>query len=255
MDKRRVVAVTGKGGTGKTALVAIMVKILTQKNGLEVLVIDADSAVSLPQTLGIDAEKTVSDIREEVITDPEVKRRIAQTHISKIIKTLIKHQNNTNLLVMGRPEAAGCFCTVNDLLKYGIETIAKDYLITVIDCEAGPEQINRRVIENVDTLIIVTDTSARGFKTANSIYQIAKSGAIKGSWEVGLVINRLDAKDSEKLTLQASDQMTIRILGYIPDDKNITDYDLTGKPLLELPDDSPSVMAVEEILGKMGLGS
>lgn len=251
MDKRRVIAVTGKGGTGKTALVAIMAKILTRNSGLKILVIDADSAISLPQVLGIKAEKTVSDIRKEIIEDPEARRRIAEIHIGEVMKNIAKQEEGIHLLVMGRPEGSGCFCAVNDLLRYGIEALSKDFAVTLIDCEAGPEQINRRVVESVDTLIIITDSSARGARTADSIRQIAQAGGVLSTCDIVLVINRIGGETVTADRIRG--QLIGKIIGCIPEDRNITDYDLMDKPMLQLPDDSPSVLAVEKILKRIEL--
>ena len=251
---KSILAVTGKGGTGKTAIVAIMAKILTQKYGRGLLVIDADSAVSLPQTLGIEVNKTVSDLRLEVISDPEAKRKIAQTHIGNAIKEIIVSRDGLSLLVMGRPESAGCFCSVNDLLRYGIEAVTKDFSLTIIDCEAGPEQINRRVVQDVDKLIIVADASARSLSTASSIHRIAKSGAIKGTRNVGLIINKVKEQDVNTVMRNASELTGLDILGCVPDDENVRNYDIAGKPLLQLPDDCASVIALEKAIVQMGLG-
>ena len=251
MDEKRVIAVSGKGGTGKTALVAIMAKILTRNRGLKILAIDADSAISLPQVLGITAEKTVSDIRKEIIEDPEARRRIAESHIGEVIKGIAKQGDGIKLLVMGRPEGSGCFCAVNDLLRYGIEGLSKDFAITLIDCEAGPEQINRRVVESVDTLIIISDDSARGARTADSIRQIAEAGGVLNTCTIAVVINRI--RGETITTNKIREQLIGKIIGYIPEDKNISDYDLMDRPLLQLPDDSPSVLAVEKILKRIGL--
>ena len=251
-SKSRVIAVTGKGGTGKTALVALMVKILGRDNRVKLLAVDADSAISLPQTLGMKADKTVSDIRQEIIENPEARSKLADTHIRTVIGSILKQKEGINLLVMGRPEGPGCFCSINDLLKYGIETLSRDFAVTIVDGEAGPEQINRRVLENVDTLIIVADASIRSMQTANSIRQIAQIGEAAKFAKIGLVINRMTEK--KKAIVQAAQQTDLKILGYIPEDENITKYDLAGKPILKLPDTSPSVIAVEKILSEIGLG-
>jgi len=251
-DKGRVIAVTGKGGTGKTALAAIMIKILVRDNRLKVLAIDADSAISLPQTLGVNISKTVNDIREEIIENPEARSKLADTHIRTVIGSIVKQVEGIHLLVMGRPEGPGCYCAINDLLKYGIETLSRDFVVTIVDGEAGPEQINRRVLQNVDTLIIVADTSIRSMQTASSIRHIAQAGEAVRFSQIGLVINRM--RGESRAIVQTAQQMDIKILGYIPEDENIMKYDLAGEPILKLPDTSPSVIAVEKILREIGLG-
>ena len=250
--KGRVIAITGKGGTGKTALAAMMLTILIRRGNSEILAIDADSAISLAQALGIRASRTVGDIREDIINIPGTRSKLQDTHIRTTIADILEPGAGFYLLVMGRPEGPGCFCAINDLLRYGIESLSRDFALTIVDCEAGPEQINRRVLQNIDTLIIVTDTSARGMRTAELISNIARVDQAVRASQVGLVVNRV--KGESKSITQAAQQTGIDILGYIPEDENIASYDYAGKPILELPGDSPGVVAVEKILEKIGLG-
>ena len=250
INQRRVIAVTGKGGTGKTLLVALMSKILGRQKGLKVLVVDADSAISLPHVLGVKVDKTISDIREEIITIPGARRKLRDTHIRTTIESVVKKKEDLYLMVMGRPEGPGCFCAINDLLKYGIEALSRDFAVTIVDGEAGPEQINRRVTESADTLIIVVDSSIRSMQTASSIKHVAEIREQKFSL-IGLVGNRM--KKQNRAINRAAQEMDIKILGYIPEDENVTEYDSSGNPIINLPDSSPSVIAVEKILSKIGL--
>ena len=242
----RSVAITGKGGTGKTMLATLMIKILSENGNRKILAIDADSAVSLPYTLGITAGKTVSDIRREIIEVPEVKRRIADQHIRTVMTSILETGKGFDLLIMGRPEEPGCFCAVNDLLRYGIDTLVQDYNITIIDGEAGPEQVNRRVLKSIDTLLVVADMSARSLQTASTIIKVAQGHGNVKVVRTGLILNRFRGKRSpvKKIT----QQMGLEILGYIPEDENVNYYDGVGRPLLELPADSSSLMAVRQIL-------
>jgi CO dehydrogenase maturation factor len=242
----RTIAVTGKGGAGKTMLVALMIKILSESGNQKILAVDADSATSLPYTLGMKVGKTVSEIRQEIIEYPEVKRRLTDEHIRTVMANILEHGKGFDLLVMGRPEAPGCFCTINDLLRYGIDTLAQDYDITIIDGEAGPEQINRRVLKSIDTLLVVADTSARSFQTANTIMKVAQSYGDMKVGRTGLILNRFRGKKSQ--AKEIIHQMGLEILGYIPEDENINRYDAIGRPLLKLPADSPGLMAVRQIL-------
>jgi len=249
-NKRRVIAVTGKGGTGKTLLVTLLSKILGRYKGLKVLVVDADSATSLPQVLGMKVDKTISDIREEIITIPGARRKLKDTHIRTTIEGVVKKKDGIYLMVMGRPEGPGCFCAINDLLKYGIEILSRDFAVTIVDGEAGPEQINRRVTESADTLIIVVDSSVRSMQTASSIRHVAEVREQKFSL-IGLVGNRMKKQNSE--IIRAAQEMDIKILGCIPEDENVTEYDSSGNPIINLPDSSPSVIAVEKILNEISL--
>lgn len=249
--RTRMIAVSGKGGTGKTLLVTLMVKLFTKDRNLHVLAIDADSAMSLPYTLGVTTRRTVGDIRHQIIEEPKVRSEIENVHIREVISGVLEAGNGFHLLAMGRPEGPGCYCSVNELLRYGIERLSRDFDLTIIDCEAGPEQINRRVAQGVDWLIIVTDATVRGVQAARLIKTVAEGDEVMKSTRVGLVINRV--KNEISSIEGAAQQSGLEILGYVPDDENITHFDAVGEPLLKLPDTSPSVVAVQRILGKMAL--
>lgn len=156
-----------------------------------------------------------------------------------------------NLLTMGRPEGPGCYCAINDLLKYGIDRLSKQFDITLIDCEAGPEQINRRVVNGVDIILIVTDSSARGIRVAGSILSVSQDDESMKPTTTGLILNRCKAKTDDRLIVESARRWDIEIFGCIPDDECITEYDSAGKPLIDIPHTSPSVMAIEEIIRRI----
>jgi CO dehydrogenase maturation factor len=242
----KTIAVTGKGGAGKTVLSTLMIKCLVERKNLRILAVDADSAKGLPYTLGMKVTKTVSDFRQDIIRYPDEKRRIADLHMGTVIGEMIEPGPGFDLLVMGRPEAPGCFCTVNDLLRYGIETLSKNYDVTIIDGEAGPEQINRRVMQHLDALLVVGETSMRSLETARDIMEVAKSQDIVQKDQMGLVINKYTGENDR--VEEIIRQMDLPLWGYIPDDENVSRYDALNRPLLELPAGSPSLSAVSQIL-------
>ena len=250
-SKREVLAVGGKGGTGKTTLVAIVTKLLAT-SGLRLLVVDADPPVSLARALGVNSVKTVGEIRTKLIEDPEEKRRIGDKPIMDvIIDEALVDLNGTSLLVMGRAEGPGCYCSINELLRFGIESLAKRFDITLIDCEAGIEQVNRRVINSVTTLVVVSDATIKGIQTAAYLKEIAQKYGVQGPYRTGLVINRI-RRETEQIKARAQ-QMGLDVLGFMPEDSNIAEYDLIGKPIIDLPDTSPSVMAVRRIVKSLSL--
>ena len=245
----RSIAITGKGGTGKTMMATLMVKVLVESGSGKILAIDADSAISLPYALGMSVDKTVSDIRREIIEVPEAKRRIADQHIRTVMANILRAGKGFDLLIMGRPEAPGCFCAVNDLLRYGIEALAQDYSITIIDGEAGPEQLNRRVLKSIDTLLVVADMSARSLEAARGIIKVAGGRGNVKVERAGLILNRFRGKRNS--VKKITEEMSLDILGYVPEDENVSHYDGVAKPLLELPSNSPSVIAVRRILKRI----
>jgi CO dehydrogenase maturation factor len=247
----RKIAITGKGGSGKTMLTAVMTKLLAQRKDIKILAIDADSAVNLPYALGIETKRTVAEIRQQIIEDPEARAEIKDKNIRIVMEESLETGNGFHLLVMGRPEGPGCYCSVNDLLRYGIENLSQQFDITLIDCEAGPEQVNRRVVKGIDVLLIVTEPTARGARVADSILGVIQRDESIRPAEMGLVINRF--KGDDKLIMESADKWSLDIFGCIPEDQNITDYDASGKPIFNLPDNAPSVVAVAEMLTKLGL--
>jgi len=250
-DRKKVIAIAGKGGTGKTTLTAIMAKILSQ-NGYHILAVDADPPVSLAYALGAEPKKTVGEMRALMIEDPNEKRRIRDKHMAEVIRDeLLIDAGGINLLVLGQPEAAGCFCGLNDLLKFGIESLSRSYDLTLIDCEAGIEQINRRAISSLDLLIMVSDQTLKGIRTAGHLKKIAEKYGVIGGYQSGIVFNRIDPDmdDLEELTAGIG----LEIWGRIPVDENVALYDRTGRPTVDLPDDSPSVVAVKRIISRLGL--
>lgn len=243
------IAVSGKGGSGKTMLTAILTGLLARDDRLSVLAIDADSSINLPYTLGVGMRQTVAQIRQTIIEDPKGRAEMKDKTMTSVMEEALEQGNGFHFLAMGRPEGPGCFCAVNDLLKYGIDSLSKKFDVTLIDCEAGPEQVNRRVVNGVDDLIIVTDSSLRGARVAGAIMEVIRRDENVRPARASLVINRSNGDDG--LIAEHAEKWELEILGRIPDDPNITDYDAKGTPLIELPDTSHSVMAVKEICERL----
>jgi len=249
--KARKIAITGKGGSGKTAISAILIKLLASDENQSILAIDADSSGGLPFALGMNVKKTVTEIRQEMIEDPYARDEIYKRQMSDVMNDIVEQGNGFHLMAMGRPEGPGCYCTTNELLRYGIDRLANQYDITIVDCEAGPEQVNRRVINGVDLLIIVTDISTRGIHAATEINAVAQRDIDMASVQTGLVINKF--KGGKTIITGMAEEAGLSILGFVPDDYVLAEYDSLGKPITDLPDDSPSVLAVQEIVKRVPL--
>lgn len=249
IQPRQVLAVTGKGGAGKTTFTAILAKLLASE-GANLLAVDADPPVSLTYALGAQPVKTVGDMRSRLIEDPAEKRKFNDKHTRDVVKEeVLIDLDGMSLLVLGRAEGPGCYCGLNQLLKFGIESLAEQYEITLIDCEAGIEQINRRVIDSISRLIMISDATLKGLQTAAYLKDIASKHGVAGSYETGLIINR--AGEGVEALKQKACEMGLEVLGVIPPDENVAEYDRLGRPTIELPDDSPSVLAVREILERL----
>ncbi|RLC94854.1 MAG: carbon monoxide dehydrogenase maturation protein [Chloroflexi bacterium] len=247
---RRLVAICGKGGTGKTMFTALIAKVLleTKKAG-RLLLIDADPAMNLPNVLGVEVSRTMGGIREDIIRTARSgtqgdKRQLAGALDYMTLEALCETEDLA-LLAMGRTETLGCFCPVNDVLRGAIETLSKSFDTTIIDGEAGLEQLNRQVMRGIDTLVIVSDATSRGLRTAAMIKGMVENERVVKCQKMGLVFNRVAG--SRDLLQQFADDTGLPVLGYIPHDDSIAYYDLVGKPIRDLPD-CPGLEAVRAIV-------
>lgn len=250
-DNRPVIAISGKGGTGKTVMSTIIIKHLKKKD-LKILAIDADPATSLPPALGVNIKKTIGDIREKLVQGPgrtPAPDLPVDLMLEYQIRDILAEIPKISILAIGRPEGPGCYCLVNDILRHSIEKFSSLYDVTIIDCEAGLEHLSRRTTRSVNTMIIVTDATQRGMNTARLIKELAESLEISFK-KICVILNRATQRQAEKFVESAS-KYGIDLAGIVPEDENITEYDLKGKPLIDLPDDSPAVMAVGEILNRL----
>ena len=150
---------------------------------------------------------------------------------------------------MGRMNAKGCFCSVNDLLKDALEQLVLKFDTIVVDGEAGLEQINRQVVEKINTLILVTDSSYRGVQTVHHIEELVKNGAVPYCESIGVVFNRVQGDNRSADELQAA--VGLPVLGVVPYDPTLQEYDAKGKSLLELPDNTVALACVNEVINKV----
>ncbi len=249
MEKIKSIAVTGKGGTGKTVVSTLLIRLLSQRFPGRVLAIDADSAMSLCYTTGLKVDKTVSNLRSELLGARDARQKLNDGPTKDLMRSILAHGEGFDLLTMGRPEEPGCFCACNELLRYGIDTLIEDYDYCVVDGEAGPEQLNRRVMKSVDCLLVMADMSARSLQTAAGIISVANAG--ENSIDVkqaGLVLNRVRGDEpAEELVKKVG----LEIFGQLPEDKMVNEYDRENKSLFDLPLDSACPAAVAEILKKL----
>ena len=253
-ENKILIAVCGKGGSGKTALVGLLAKYILQNEDKRLLLIDADPTMNLSLVLGVEPEKTVNDIREQIISEArragqKEKENLARSLDYMLFEALIE-TDRFSFLVMGRPESLGCYCPVNEFLRGGIETLAKSYDVIIIDGEAGVEQISRQVMKSVDIPIIVSDISNRGLQTATIIKEVIASHRKNFKYKkMGLVLNRIRGQEDE-LTPYIL-KTGLDLFGFIPEDTNITQFDLRAQPLLHLPEDSPAYQAVGRIWARI----
>lgn len=246
----KIIAVAGKGGVGKTSISATIVKLLAQiYPDKKILAIDADPAVGLSTALGIDVKLTIDDIRKEIVDTVESGQQRAAIEMLgdaryKIFDALVE-TDGFAFIAVGRPESAGCYCKINAYLKEVISMISSDFDFVVIDGEAGIEQINRRVMEKVSHLILISDASKKGTQVISTIKTVADNLVMYE--KTGAIINRIPNMDIVDLI----DTQGIPVLSYIENDSNLAIYDIEGKNIATLPDDSNIVIGVKSALEKL----
>lgn len=247
----KIIALAGKGGVGKTTVASLVLRYLSKNNHTPVLAVDADPNSNLGETLGIDVVKTVGDIREDFMKDPQA----VPSGMDKIVyiemlmnQVLIEH-NKFDLLVMGRQEGQGCYCMVNNILNRFTEELEKNYKFLLVDNEAGMEHLSRRTSGKVDMLILVSDYALRGLRAVGRIHEMLDSLKLSVS-NVGLVVNRAPAQLG-KAFLDEAERIGVQILSTLPNDDTLLEFDMEKKSLLDLPDDSPAVLAVDSLMNKV----
>lgn len=247
-----LIAVAGKGGTGKTTFCGLAVRHLI-KNGLRpVLAVDADANQNLNEVLGIDIPGTIGGVRDDLLKNMGMlpAGMDKDTWIELKLQGMLVENQDYDLVAMGKPEGTGCYCYVNSVLQRYMDILIKNYPYTVMDNEAGMEHISRGTTRNPSFLMIVSDASPRGVRTAARIRDLVVDLKLKVG-EMGLVLNRLVDEEVTELAVKEAKAQGLDILGIIPSDQLVVKFDLADRSLLELPDDSPAVKAVGEIMQRV----
>ncbi|MFQ6062159.1 MAG: AAA family ATPase [Methanosarcinales archaeon] len=248
----KIIAITGKGGTGKTTVSTLLIKYLENKDG-SLLAIDADPDANLPNALGVTVEKTVGEMREYLLEQrdkipPSMDKELLFE--SKIYEVLLE-KKNYDLLVMGRSEGTGCYCYVNNLLRGIMDRITKNYNFAIVDTAAGLEHFSRKIIRDVDILLVVTDESRKGLQTAERIRDLTNELDLNLK-KIYIIANKVN-EYSLKIIKKYTEEIDMELVGAIPYDTKLVEFDLVGEPLINLPDDSLAVMEVKNIAKTIGL--
>ncbi len=245
----KIIAVAGKGGVGKTSIAGAALRLLVRRHpGARILAIDADPAVGLSTALGVEVTETLDDIRKSLAsgttkTNPD--ELLAEARFR--LFDAMTETRGFAFLAIGRPEAAGCYCAVNGYLKEVISLLAGEFDYVVIDGEAGIEQINRRVMEKVTHLLLITDQSRKGFRVIETIKRVADELVMYE--RCGVIINRATRPE-----LVSEPQVSFApLLAVIGVDRGQIRNDVEGRSVFELPDDSPVAQGTEKALLSLGL--
>lgn len=242
---RRVIAVCGKGGVGKTSICAIIASLLLKNSIKKTLMVDADHAGGLALALGVDVKTTLNDVRKKTIAmikNGDVDKTDLAASVDYRLMEALLEKGNLAFLSIGRPEEEGCYCSVHTLLKEAIEHLAGNFDITVIDAEAGIEQMNRKVMDSVDYLILVSDTSKKGIKVVCDLMEVAK--ATLGPIETGVIFNRVRSQTEAEQLIRQND---LPVIGWVNEDDTIRKHDGESISFFDLPD-CPALNDVKAIL-------
>jgi len=249
------IALAGKGGVGKTTIAAMVSKYLVQHKPPPILAIDADPSSNLNMVLGLDLDWTVGDIREDMLV--QVKSSLLgggaamgslpggitkHDYLDHKIRSSLAEGEAFDLIAMGRSEGTGCYCAVNHNLRDVIDSISKNYCYIVIDNEAGMEHLSRRTTRDVQHLLIVSDPTQRGIVAAERIAGFRNELDIRIE-HAYLIMNRLQGSLPSALKTEI-DKLDIPLLGTVPSDEELSKFEFSGVPLVELGDASPVYQAV-----------
>ncbi len=242
------IALAGKGGTGKTTMAGMLVKYLVEKGKTPVLAVDADANANFNEVLGLPMAQTLGDAREEMKT--EVSAGMTKDIFMEMkLQEAVIETDGFDLIVMGRPEGAGCYCAANTLLTQSLERLIDNYNFVVMDNEAGMEHISRLTTSDVDILLIVSDPTRRGLQAAHRIVELTDNLALNVGRKM-VIVNRLKDGQFESLG-QALDEYKLELAGVVPEDLDVQQFDLDGRPTIELKKENKAVKAAYEIFDKM----
>src|SRR5574341_211627 len=255
------IALAGKGGVGKTTIAGLIVKYLV-KRGDTVLAIDADPSSNLNMVLGLDLEWTVGDIREDMLA--QVKESLTaggaamgalpggvnkRDYLDYEIRSSLAEGDQVDLIAMGRGEGPGCYCAVNHNLREVIDSMSKHYAYVVIDNEAGMEHLSRRTTRDVQHLLIISDPTQRGLVAARRIADMRRELEINIE-KAYLIVNRVNGELAAPLKVEI-EKMDVPLLGIIPAADDLSVFEFSGRPLVELGDDSPVYQAVARMMSRI----
>lgn len=253
-----VIAVAGKGGVGKTTLCGLLIQYLGEQGKGPILAVDADANSNLNEVLGVEIDSTLGDIREEIARSEMEKVNPIPAGVSKADYAEFKFANalieedDYDMLVMGRTQGKGCYCYVNGLLQAQLQKLQNHYPYIVVDNEAGMEHISRGVLPGMETAILVSDCSRRGVQAAARIAELIKECNMKPK-TVGLIINRAPGGVLNEGTKEEIEKQGMTLLGVVPHDDQVYEYDCDGKPTISLPENSPVKKALKEIVDRLEL--
>ncbi|QOV19003.1 AAA family ATPase [Blautia liquoris] len=253
-----VIAVAGKGGVGKTTLCGLIIQYLCESGKSPVLAVDADANSNLNEVLGVKAGPTLGQVREEieragVDKDSPIPNGMTKAdYLQMRLEDALTEEDDYDLMIMGRSQGQGCYCYVNGLLQAQIQKLQGNYPYILVDNEAGMEHISRGILPQMDTMIVVSDCSRRGVEAAGRIAALVHECHMKPK-TMGLIINRAPNGELNQGIQDAIKEQGLTLLGIVPHDEAVYNFDCDGKAIVNLPKDSLVKKALTDIIEKLDL--
>lgn len=250
------IAIAGKGGTGKTTLSGMLIEYLIEHGKTPILAVDADANSNLNEVLGVEVENTLGEIREEIAhaesdEDSSIPASMSkQDYMEYRFNSALAEGDDFDMLVMGRTQGKGCYCFVNGLLQTQLGKLTKAYQYIVVDNEAGMEHISRGTLPEVNTILLVSDCSRRGVQAVGRIAQLVDELGLHPA-TMKLIINRAPSEELAPGILEEVNAQGLDLLGVVPHDELIYDYDCEGRPTSNMPTDSKARQAFEKLIAQV----
>ncbi|MGM0425418.1 MAG: AAA family ATPase [Thermodesulfobacteriota bacterium] len=243
------IAFSGKGGTGKTTLCGMLIRYMLQKDMAPLLAVDADPNYNLNEVLGVEVEKTLGQVREQMKQGDVPSGMTKDRFMSMKLEEAIVESQGFDLVVMGQPEGQGCYCAANTLLSDFMYKLSDNYSYIAMDNEAGMEHISRLTTSNIDYLLVASDPSKRGLQAAQRIHELARTLPVHIK-NIGLILNNVQQEPAGKM-LQLIQDTGLELLGSVYMDEGVQEFDLQGRPTFELPADNPALLSAFRIFDRI----
>ncbi len=246
----KTIAISGKGGTGKSTIAVLIIRWISDNISKSVLAVDADCNVNLNDLLGLEIKNTVGAIREEMKekSNDLPGGMTRQQYLDYKFQNGLIETPDFDLIAMGCPEGPGCYCYANNLLRDIITSTASNYEFIIMDNGAGMEHLSRRTAQNIDYMLIVSDPTIRGIRTAGRISRLVRDLETRVR-EKYLILNRVKGS-LQKSVLEGIKSEDLELAGTVIDDNEIADMDAGGEAIWQAVKGTKAYRSIGEILGK-----
>ena len=251
-----IIAVAGKGGTGKTTIAALIIETLRHQGKKPILAVDADPNSTLGEYLGIKYARTISDLIDETKGLRDLPDGVSKpAHLEYQLQQAITESPGVDLLVMGRPEGPDCYCMANNILRDYMHKIVRNYPYVVMDNEAGMEHLSRKTTSNIDALVMVTDPTVIGLKTVKRIKELIDGMKFLKIKKKYLLVNKTEKSNTGNLEsiLQSAEFKVLNdiLLGFVPNSKELIKLGQTEEPISQLSGDDILFKVMDKLVNQM----